>query len=178
MTKIQGSNIYLRPHEMRDKDIILAGIHEPEGNKLTGTHGTFTMPQIEAYITNNSKNDERLGWVICLVDDTVVGEIVINEIDQNNRSANIRIALFNTQYFGKGYGTEAMRLAIHYGFKTLNLHRIELTVFDFNPRAIHVYEKLGFKLEGTMRDTLHWEGKYHSEHIMSILEKEWYSHSM
>lgn len=173
MTRLQGDGIYLRPHEMRDKDVLLEGANEPEGGRLTGTHATFTMAQIEAYIGRNSTDESRAGWVICLPDDTVVGEVVINEIDEDNRSANIRIALFNARYFGQGYGSKAMRLAVDYGFKVLKLHRISLGVFAFNPRAIHVYEKLGFKREGVFRDSLFWDGAYHDEHRMSILEHEW-----
>lgn len=178
MTRLQGERIFLRPHEMRDKQALLNGANEPEGARLTGTHATFMLPQIEAYIARNSSDERRAGWVICLPDDTagqetVVGEVVINEIDTDNRSANIRIALFNARYFGQGYGSEALRLAIDYGFKTLKLHRISLGVYNFNPRAIHVYEKLGFKHEGVFRDSLFWEGAFHDEHRMSILDSEW-----
>jgi len=175
MNKIQGTKIYLRGFEMRDKEAVFAGANEPVGARLTGTHGGgFTMEQIEKYIEMNIEGDGRFAWLICLPDDTPVGEVVINQMDEDNRSASIRIALFNPQYFGKGYGTEAMKLAVDYGFKHGNLHRIELGVYDFNPRAIHVYEKVGFKLEGTLRDTLLWEGEYHNEYIMSILENEWH----
>ncbi|MAS36977.1 MAG: GNAT family N-acetyltransferase [Anaerolineaceae bacterium] len=174
MTRLDGNRIYLRPHEMRDKAVIFAGSAEPEGGRLTGTQGTFTMAQIEAYIDRNSTDDSRAGWVICTLDDTVVGEVVINQIDTDNRSANIRIGMFDPQYFGKGYGTEAMRLALDYGFGVLRLHRISLGVYDFNPRAIHVYEnKLGFRREGVLRDALLWDGDYHDEIIMSLLEHEW-----
>lgn len=169
MSNIQGTKINLRPHEMRDKEAVLAGANEPIGAKLTGTHDTFTMAQIEAYIERNKTEEDRYAWVICLADDTVVGEVVINEIDRDNRSGSIRIAIFDPQYFGKGYGTEAMSLAVDYGFKQADLHRISLGVYAFNPRAIHVYEKVGFTLEGTLRDSLFWDGEYHNEYIMSIL---------
>lgn len=168
MNKIQGEKIYLRGFEMRDKDAVFAGVNEPVSAKLTGTHGDgFTMALVEKYIEMNIAGDERFTWLICLSDDTPVGEVIINEIDEDNRSANIRIGLFDPQYFGKGYGTEAMKLAVDYGFKHGNLHRIELSVYDFNPRAIHVYEKVGFTLEGTLRDSLLWDGEYTDEHIMS-----------
>jgi RimJ/RimL family protein N-acetyltransferase len=60
-----------------------------------------------------------------------------------------------------------------HGFNNLNLHRIELGVFDFNPRAIHVYEKLGFKREGVLRDYLFSDGAYHDQILMSILDHEY-----
>ncbi|NIW45005.1 MAG: N-acetyltransferase, partial [Gammaproteobacteria bacterium] len=67
---------------------------------------------------------------------------------------------------------EATRLILEYGFRTLKLHRIELEVYDFNPRAQHVYEKVGFIKEGVRRDVLLWEGLYHSAIVMSILAHE------
>ncbi|MGJ3237936.1 MAG: GNAT family N-acetyltransferase [Anaerolineae bacterium] len=173
MSKLNGGVIYLRQFNISDIDAVFSGVQDPVGMRLTGTHGTFTREQIEAYVQNNIEGKGRYAWIICLPDDTVIGEVVINEIDENNRNANIRIALFDPQFYGKGYGTTAMRLAVKYGFEQANLHRIELGVFDFNPRAIRVYEKVGFKLEGTLRDVLLWEGDYHNQHIMSILEDEW-----
>lgn len=173
MEKITGKRIYLRGFEMSDKEIVLKGSNDRESARLTGTHATFIMPQIEAYIQRNQAGEDRAAWVICTLDDVVVGEVVINQIDSDNRSANIRIGLYDAQFFGQGYGTEAMRLAVDYGFRKLRLHRISLGVFDFNPRAIRVYEKIGFVREGVERDALFWEGRYHNQIMMSILEDEW-----
>ncbi|MCB9450789.1 MAG: GNAT family N-acetyltransferase [Anaerolineaceae bacterium] len=173
MTIIQGNNLYLRPYSRDDAAAVLAGANEPVGRKLTGTHATFTLEQIIAYIENNHVDDSRAGFVICLPDGTVTGEVVINQIDTDNHRANIRIALFAEQYFGQGLGTEALRLMVDYGFKTLKLHRIELGVYAFNPRAIRVYEKLGFKREGLLRDALFYDDAYHDEIVMSLLEHEW-----
>ena len=175
MMMSQGNGLYLRPYILDDAEAVLAGANEPVGRKLTGTHMTFTMEQVVAYIENNQMgvDDSRAGFVICLPDGTVTGEVVINEIDTGNHSANIRIALFAERYFGQGLGSEALRLMLDYGFSTLNLHRIELGVYAFNPRAIHVYEKLGFKREGVRRDALYYDGMYHDEIIMSVLAHEW-----
>lgn len=178
MQKITGKRIYLRGFEMDDKEIVLAGSNDRESARLTGTHATFTLPQIEAYILRNQAGEGRAAWLICTPQDTIVGEVVINQIDEDNRSANIRIGLYDPQYFGKGYGTEALQLAIDYGFTTLHLHRISLGVFEFNPRAIHVYEKIGFVREGVERDALFWEGRFYNQIIMSILEHEWTSRSI
>lgn len=73
-------------------------------------------------------------------------------------------------------GTEASRLILGYGFETLRLHRIELDVYGFNPRAQHVYEKVGFVLEGVKRDAFCFDGQYVDEIPMSILDHEWAEH--
>jgi len=174
VTEVRGEHIYLRPFKMDDKDIVLAAVNDLSTAKFTGNHETFfTMEQVEGYIQSNIEGEGRFAWIIASLDDTIVGEVVVNQMDEDNRSASIRIALFGEQYFGKGYGTEAMRLATGYSFEHANLHRLDLEVFDFNARALRVYEKVGFKLEGTRRDALLWEGEYYDAHIMSILETEW-----
>ena len=65
-----------------------------------------------------------------------------------------------------------MLAVLNFGFGIYNLHRIELQVYSFNKRAIHVYEKLGFKREGVLRDYLYFNNQYHDAIVMSILETE------
>ncbi|WP_370541814.1 GNAT family N-acetyltransferase [Alicyclobacillus sp. SO9] len=91
-----------------------------------------------------------------------------------NRSGNFRIAI-NTQLAGRGYGTEATAIMLEYGFGILNLHRIDLDVYSINERAIHVYEKVGFKREGVLRDAHYYNNTYYDTIIMSILEDEYRS---
>ncbi len=70
---------------------------------------------------------------------------------------------------GRGYGTEAMQAVVDHAFDEVRLHRLELGVFDFNPRAQRVYEKVGFIAEGLQRDALLWDGQRHGSIMMSIL---------
>jgi len=105
--------------------------------------------------------------------DEIIGDIAIQGIDSMNRNASIRIAISNNGHQGKGYGQEAMKLMLDYGFGILNLHRIELNVFAFNDRATHVYEKLGFVKEGVNRDALYYNHQYHDSITMSIFEDEY-----
>ena len=74
--------------------------------------------------------------------------------------------------WGKGYGTEATRTILSFAFNELNLHRVELEVYDFNARAIRTYEKAGFRHEGTRRKALFRDGSYHDVHVMGILREE------
>jgi RimJ/RimL family protein N-acetyltransferase len=77
------------------------------------------------------------------------------------------------QNWGKGYGTEAMRLALNFAFNELNLHRVQLSVFDYNERAIALYEKMGFVREGVYREYLQRDGKRYDMYLYGLLRREW-----
>jgi hypothetical protein len=100
-----------------------------------------------------------------------VGEVVLNEWNENNQSCNFRTVL-GPAGRNRGLGTEATRLIIGYGFERLGLHRISLEVYSFNPRARRVYEKVGFVAEGMLR----YNGDWVDATVMSILADEWAGH--
>ena len=170
---LTGKRVQLRPITVADAPAMFASLSDEESMRLTGTQETFTFEQVETYCQRISEADDRADFAITLKDaGDYIGEVVLNEIDDRNRTGSFRIALADKKWFGRGFGTEATRLILAYGFETLHLHRIELEVYDFNPRAQHVYEKVGFVPEGVRRDVLLWEGKYQNAIIMSILEDE------
>ncbi len=174
---IIGTNIVLRPITADDADAMFASLSDEESVRLTGTQAVFTLEEVQNYCQRIVHADDRVDFAITTKDDPAyIGEAVLNNIDWENRSANFRIALAGAKHFGKGHGSEAARLVVAFGFETLKLHRIELEVYDFNPRAQHVYEKIGFVREGVRRDVLLWEGEYHSAIVMSILEQDYYVH--
>ncbi|WP_240322708.1 GNAT family N-acetyltransferase [Austwickia chelonae] len=89
-----------------------------------------------------------------MIDNTtghLVGEVVLNEWDEDNESCGFR-TLIGAAGRGRGLGTEATRLVVEHGLTTMGMHRITPEVYDFNPRARHVYEKIGFVYEGAGRE--------------------------
>ncbi|OPH47337.1 GCN5 family acetyltransferase [Paenibacillus ferrarius] len=175
--QIEGSDILLRFARESDLEEYFTFIQDTEINRLTGSQREFTRDEIATCIRKISvQNNDRVDFMIVFKGiNELLGEVVLNEIDSINLSANIRIGIQGTQHRGKGYGTEAMIHMLHmlrYGFNILKLHRIHLGVYTFNPRAIHVYEKIGFKREGVQRDSLYIDGKFHDMITMAILEDE------
>jgi RimJ/RimL family protein N-acetyltransferase len=174
MTTLTGTRVILRPIREDDAEALLAGTENPTSRRLTGTQHHFTLEQIQHYIRNRAGLEDRATFIITLPgDDSLRGEIVLMDIDDDNRSAGLRIALFRDEDYGQGYGSEALRLVLEYAFRGRHLHRVGLDVYDFNPRAIHVYEKVGFRREGVQRDALFYDGEFHDSILMSILEDEW-----
>ncbi|MGG3891207.1 spermidine N1-acetyltransferase [Metabacillus fastidiosus] len=95
------------------------------------------------------RNEEMLGMV----------ELV--EIDYIHRRAEFQI-IIDPRYQGQGYAAEATRLAMDYAFCVLNMHKLYLVVDKRNEKAIHIYKKVGFAVEGELQDEFFVDGSYHS----------------
>lgn len=102
-----------------------------------------------------------------------IGITSLINIDNKNRNAECIIDIGDKESWGKGYGAEAMKLLLDFGFLEMNLHRIYLRVFSFNSRAIKLYEKLGFQQEGKSRESIFRNGKWHDIIHMSIMQNEY-----
>ncbi len=147
--------------------------HDAEGRRLGGTPLASSREQIVANIQRLADNPSRMSFAVVRQDDhALVGGVVLDQTDGRLRSADFHIFI-DGAYTGQGYGTEATRLMLDYGFGILNLHRVELLVFGFNTRAIHVYEKLGFVQEGMKRQSWYYDHAWHDTVLMSILEDEY-----
>jgi RimJ/RimL family protein N-acetyltransferase len=119
-------------------------------------------PPVEFFFTIRVREDDRL-----------IGFVGLFGLDWNQGNAWVGIGLGEREYWGNGYGTEAMRLALGYAFTELNLRRVTLGVFEYNPRARRSYEKAGFKVEGRLRGALNREGRRWDIFEMGILRQEW-----
>lgn len=171
---LKGERVTLRPLTADDAEAVFASLADEDMLRLTGTQQTFSLAQVRAFCTRVESADDRLDYAVTLSGDPRYrGEVVLNEIDWTNKSANFRIAVSGAENRGRGYGTEAAQLVLAHAFNTSGLHRVSLEVFDFNPTAQHVYQKLGFVQEGVMRDVLLWGGEYHSALKMSLLEPDY-----
>lgn len=105
-------------------------------------------------------------------DDKPIGITSLIAIDEKNRNAELIIDIGEPDYWGKGYGREALSLLLRYAFRELNLHRVSLRVFDFNARAVALYEKIGFRREGVSREALFRDGAWHHIIHMGMLQSE------
>jgi RimJ/RimL family protein N-acetyltransferase len=105
--------------------------------------------------------------------DKLIGELGLDIVDWSGRDAFVGLGIGETEYWSKGYGTEAMNILLRFAFSEINLRRMTLTVFEYNPRAIRSYEKAGFQHEGRLRKILNKEGKRWDMLYMGILREEW-----
>lgn len=108
-----------------------------------------------------------------LDEDRLIGEIGLDGVQWSHGASYVGIGIGERERWGKGYGTDAMQIILRFAFMELNLQRVSLTVFDYNPRAIRSYEKVGFVYEGRERGALRRDGSRHDILFMGILREEW-----
>jgi RimJ/RimL family protein N-acetyltransferase len=176
-----GDRVVLRPFRSSDYTAIREGLRDPETHRLTGSDDfgewdAATDERVRRWYETRNAQPDRLDLAVVDRDrDDCVGEVVLNEWDVRNSSCNFRIMLVPAGR-DRGLGTEAVRLIVGYGFEQVGLHRIALQVYAFNPRARHVYERVGFVAEGMLRDALRHDGTWIDATVMSILADEWEKH--
>ncbi|WP_036966251.1 GNAT family N-acetyltransferase [Promicromonospora kroppenstedtii] len=183
---LHGDMTRLRPIEARDSERLWEAVQDPEGTRLTGTTAVFTRDQIDEWARTVSDRPGRYDWAICPaamrdgkpVSDDMIGEIVLNDLDEAVGSANLRLQLL-PNYRGRGYGREAIDEVLRFAFEGVesdpgpHLHRVSLDVLSINPRAEALYESLGFRQEGRLRDVYRDGDTWADAIVMSILEDEW-----
>jgi RimJ/RimL family protein N-acetyltransferase len=171
-----GERVRLRG--VRDDDLPDLAKWEMDAGRMT-TLTNRVAPMSEAAAKERvarwaaNENDD-LGFAIETLGDppVLVGNISIFGIRAKDRSATLGIAL-GRDHLGRGYGTDAMRVIVGYGFRELGLHRIQLGVAPFNPAGIRAYEKAGFVEEGRLRESVLHDGRWYDEVLMSVLDHEW-----
>jgi RimJ/RimL family protein N-acetyltransferase len=169
---IVGDRVTLRPMLATDAEHLWNDSLDDGSNRLTGTHGSFGRSQIDTWCQTRVLTDDRLDLAVTdSASGAWLGELVVNEWDEHNRSCSFRIAL-TAGARNVGFGTEATRLVVDYVFSEMIVNRIELEVYAFNPRAQAVYERVGFVREGVRRDALLWDGEYVDAVVMSIIRSD------
>jgi RimJ/RimL family protein N-acetyltransferase len=108
-----------------------------------------------------------------LADDKLIGMVVLGGVEWTNQTASLGIAIGDPAYWSKGYGTDAMQLILGYAFRELNLHRVTSSTISYNVRSVKVHEKVGFKREGTQRESIQREGQRYDVIHFGILRHEW-----
>lgn len=130
----------------------------------------ITHQQLNKYI---SESNRQIYKVIETGTNKVIGHGEINRIDATNKSARLcRILIADKGDRNKGYGSLIIKELLKIGFSDLNLHRIDLGVFDFNVSAIKCYENCGFIKEGLLRDSFVINNEFYSVYNMSILRND------
>ena len=176
---LEGKRIRLRSFELSDLDEIMKHWNNMELRNLLGSadRGPACRNEEEEFIRRTWKErQERKAFTFAIettVDNKLIGGTSIFDINWTSRSAATGISIYNSDYWGKGYGQESMNLILNFAFRILNLNRVELETFDFNKRAQKCYLEVGFKEVGRRRKACFIDGQYRDDIIMDLLKDEW-----
>lgn len=171
--KLIGERIYLSIMNIEDAEKFVEWFCDFRTTDGIGKSSSIvTIESEKEWLENSLKNNDFVFSIIDLKKDELIGNCSIMNINQKDRCAEVGIFIGDEEYRSKGYGTEALKLLLDYGFNYLNLNNIELHVMSFNERAINCYKKVGFKEYGRRRESYFLNGKYYDRIGMDILARE------
>jgi RimJ/RimL family protein N-acetyltransferase len=179
---ITGKRVRLRAITREDLPVFVGWLNDPDVSRNISIYYVQSLEQEEKWFQDSLTHPvEEQALAIEIQDQDnwkLAGDVGFLNFDQHERSAELGIFIGDKTAWDKGFGTETMQLMVDYGFATLNLNRIYLRVYETNPRGMRCYEKVGFQLEGRMRQAHYLDGKYIDVLLMSILKSEWIEQKM
>jgi RimJ/RimL family protein N-acetyltransferase len=173
---LRGDRIVLRPLEREHLARCVKWFNDPEVTQYLGMYLPMTEMAEEKWIEDTATDRTRVNFVIEAIEGEFskpIGSTGLENINTKDHSATFGIAIGDKDYWSKGYGTEAARLLVNYGFEQLNLHRVNSFVIGFNDRSLNLHKSLGFTEEGRMRQAVYRNGKYYDHVVAGILREEW-----
>ena len=141
---------------------------------INNSRNVINLESEKKWIEENSKYGNYNFSIVKKDNDELIGNCSFHDFDKMYGTATVGIFIGEEENRNKGYGTEALKLLIGYGFDYLNLNNIMLTVYSFNEGAINCYKKVGFKEFGKRRKAVMLKNKRYDIIYMDIIREEYY----
>jgi len=172
--KLSGERVFLSPVAPEDAELWARWLNDlavslPLGDEAYITYG---IERAQQDVRETAQRQDHVFTIVEKESGRAVGRCLLFAVNPVDRCAMVGIFIGEGDSRGKGYGQEAMRLLLDFSFNLLNLHNIMLGVFDFNERAIHAYQSLGFHEIGRRREARWIGGKAYDVILMDLLEEE------
>jgi RimJ/RimL family protein N-acetyltransferase len=171
---IEGEQVRLRPINQNDLVTLRRWAADPKVMRFwANPQPIVTDEQFEADLRGRFSRFDNEGYFI--IEDLAgkaVGRIEFERLSMIEGSAEVMILIGESDARGRGLGSEAMNALLGYLFRQRDLHRVYLTVLNDNPAAIRSYEKVGFTVEGILREDVFFDGIGHDQLAMSMLRTE------
>jgi len=166
----EGKKVRLRSLRNDDIMVLFEWINDPELIRFTNNYRPISEVEQRAWFHSlyEQENQIVLGIEVRR-GKKLIGTCGLYSIEWLNRKAEVRIKIGDKSYWGRGGGREAMELLVEFAFSDLNLRRLWLKVLPTNISALKLYKNVGFEEEGTLRDDLYIQGKYHDLIVMGLL---------
>ena len=166
---IYGQKTRLRRIEREDIPTFVRWFNAPEVREFLIMNRPISKAEEEQWFERQLGKENQEIFAIETADGVHIGNIGLHDISWVHRHAELGIVIGEKEYWGQGYGSDAIRTLLRFAFQEMNLHRVYLRVYEDNARGIRAYEKCGFQHEGRMREAIFRQGRYYDELRMGIL---------
>lgn len=171
---MKGTKIGLCTFDAKDATFFVSWFNDPEIREWLGRSIPVNIDQEIDYIKSfYQPTGPMVFGILPFGAVKPVGMAGLYDIRIDRRSAIFGIFISSYENRRKGYGEEATKLILQYGFEQLNLHRIVAVTRSNNTAFLNLGQKVGFSQEGTLYDFYFWKGKFHDGIQLSILERTW-----
>jgi RimJ/RimL family protein N-acetyltransferase len=173
---IEGKSVNLRAPEMDDLERNHRWINDCEVTRFLVARYPMSLAAEEGWMRNligKPMSYDGVFFAIETKDGRHIGNTNLFNVLPEDRSAELGIMIGEKDCWSQGYGGDALRALLRFGFEEMNLHRIGLNTYAFNERGIACYRKVGFVDEGRIRERIYREGAYHDMLWMGVLRSEW-----
>lgn len=168
---IYGDHVVLRAIEREDLPDYVQWLNDPAVLEYFGSQVPLSLAQEEKWYEDMLRDPSFRAFAVEF-EGQHVGGAGLSNIDGRNASAEVGLFIGLPEMWDRGLGFDVLNTLVRFGFEQMNLNRIYLRVFAGNERAIHLYEKAGFRHEGCWRQADFRHGCYHDLLWMSILREE------
>jgi RimJ/RimL family protein N-acetyltransferase len=181
MFTVETERLILKPHTLdnlekmhrweNDPELLYYNDDQPEDRQPDSLEETrqylerIMQPQPEANLIHFAIHKKA--------DGDFIGYGMLAYIDRYNRRCRMGITIGEQAEWGKGYARETLQAVIDYCFESLGLNRISVEIYDFNERSIRLFEDLGFRREGVVRQAVFKRGAFADEYIYGLLREDW-----
>jgi RimJ/RimL family protein N-acetyltransferase len=177
MNSVCRMKIHLRAFEKEDIDSIIKWVNDEAVTQYLSDILIYPISRADEVKWLESvsiTNHREKVFAIETLNKELIGSVGLHNINWVERKAELGIMIGEREFWGKGYGSEAVREVLRITFEKMNLNRVYLRVFENNPRAIRVYEKCGFQIEGSLRQDHYYGRRYYDTLIMAMLKEEYF----
>lgn len=170
---IEGEKVILRPISAEDTESILRWRNKEAVRSNFIYRETLTREEHEKWLEEKVRKGTVCQFIIEAKETGAgVGSVYLRDLDYGNRKCEFGIFIGEDSFRGKGLGTESARLATGFAFEQLNMNKVYLRVLAENERAYRSYLRAGFRKDGTAREDVLIDGRFHDVIFMSIIRRE------
>jgi RimJ/RimL family protein N-acetyltransferase len=178
---VLGERVRLRAMEPADAEALWRWNHDPEVMRWMDASYAQSLARVRTWLEERPRNaygdvlfgvDAPADPAAPAADWRLIGLVRLSGAQPETGCAELDIYLGEKEYWGKGYATDVMRTVCRYGFESMRLHKVTLTVVTENEAALRVYRRVGFVEEGRLREVFRREGRWLDMYTMGLLEGE------